>query len=179
MRAAVTRVRRVALAVSAAAVAFVMLPASPAAAADNATANWSNNDLTGFCRDVSGGYVIEVQQFLYAAGRYAGPIDGQWGSNSDAALRGYQSSRGLSVDGCAGPATHADMQALTFLYQHRSCPSGVTLTEYRYANAHLASFDRSAGTGLWYTDVGASPSGGSVQRFTLYRFSANFTTGTC
>lgn len=52
-----------------------------------------------------GAAVIEVQNLLAAAGYPPGPIDGIFGSLTQAALRSFQAARGLSVDGIADEAT--------------------------------------------------------------------------
>lgn len=52
-----------------------------------------------------GNSVTTVQNALKAAGFSPGPVDGKFGPTTDAALRRFQQSRGLQVDGVAGPAT--------------------------------------------------------------------------
>jgi peptidoglycan hydrolase-like protein with peptidoglycan-binding domain len=49
--------------------------------------------------------VRSIQQALKDQGFDTGPIDGIWGRQSIAALRAFQSARGLTVDGIAGPQT--------------------------------------------------------------------------
>lgn len=53
----------------------------------------------------SGSEVAAMQQPLKNAGLYAGPIDGQFGPNTEAAVRAYQTDRGLIADGIVGDAT--------------------------------------------------------------------------
>ncbi|MGZ3499592.1 MAG: peptidoglycan-binding domain-containing protein [Vulcanimicrobiaceae bacterium] len=53
----------------------------------------------------TGTEVSAVQQVLQNAGLYAGPIDGQFGPNTEAAVRAYQTQRGVTVDGVIGDQT--------------------------------------------------------------------------
>jgi hypothetical protein len=133
---------------------------------DNKTEAWSNNSLTGYCGQTDGGYVIAAQEFLYAWGKYAGPIDDYWGTNSKNALVSYQSERPrLDPDGCAGPKTWADMQVNTpFIGTTDNCGGAVgELRVYGFQRAgRVAYFDRSTGTQYWYTDPGLVPRGGPV-----------------
>ncbi|WP_327677204.1 glycoside hydrolase domain-containing protein [Streptomyces sp. NBC_00467] len=59
----------------------------------------------------TGEAVTRIQRALTAAlGRTVG-IDGAFGAGTEAAVRDYQSSRGLSSDGIAGPATWSALQS--------------------------------------------------------------------
>lgn len=49
--------------------------------------------------------VEQIQKALGARGFYRGPIDGQFGGGTDAAVRAFQKSAGLAVDGRVGPIT--------------------------------------------------------------------------
>ncbi len=53
----------------------------------------------------TGPVVREIQQKLAAAGFYSYDIDGIYGSRTVAAVKKYQKSRGLAVDGVCGAAT--------------------------------------------------------------------------
>ncbi|MDR6226522.1 N-acetylmuramoyl-L-alanine amidase [Desmospora profundinema] len=52
-----------------------------------------------------GGYVWELQRRLQFIGFYAGKIDGQFGRQTDRAVRDFQYRFGLKVDGKVGPRT--------------------------------------------------------------------------
>jgi hypothetical protein len=56
-------------------------------------------------RGSRGSSVVELQQRLANAGHAPGPIDGIFGSQTDAAVRAFQRARGLAVDGVVGPQT--------------------------------------------------------------------------
>lgn len=55
----------------------------------------------------SGATVTEIQTRLKAWGYYTGSVDGTYGSQTEKAVRYFQRSNGLSVDGQAGPETLA------------------------------------------------------------------------
>lgn len=56
-------------------------------------------------RGARGEPVSQMQQRLKDLGFDPGPIDGQWGPLTDAALRAFQAAKGLKPDGIAGPDT--------------------------------------------------------------------------
>ena len=49
--------------------------------------------------------VLEIQKKLQAMGFDPGPLDGIFGSKTTDAVRRYQESKGLQVDGIVGPET--------------------------------------------------------------------------
>lgn len=51
--------------------------------------------------------VVEMQDKLRAHGFNPGPSDGAYGVNTGLALRGFQASKGVAVDGICGPITWA------------------------------------------------------------------------
>jgi peptidoglycan hydrolase-like protein with peptidoglycan-binding domain len=53
----------------------------------------------------TGPKVAEVQRLLQAAGIPTGPVDGDFGPMTQAAVRRFQQARGLAVDGVVGPKT--------------------------------------------------------------------------
>ena len=58
-----------------------------------------------------GNEVKAMQTLLIGYGYSCGSsgADGDFGSNTDKALRAYQKAKGLSVDGCCGPSTWAKL----------------------------------------------------------------------
>jgi flagellum-specific peptidoglycan hydrolase FlgJ len=67
-----------------------------------------------------GEHVKLLQERLKAAGFDPGPIDGEFGPKTDAAVRAFQQARGLEVDGVVGPQTWA---ALGVKYQPEAAPA--------------------------------------------------------
>ncbi|NET32186.1 MAG: hypothetical protein F6K19_09300 [Cyanothece sp. SIO1E1] len=57
-----------------------------------------------------GPQVVELQTQLNATGFYNGPIDGEYGDLTTAAVVAFQQSRGLTTDGIVGPSTQAALQ---------------------------------------------------------------------
>ena len=52
-----------------------------------------------------------MQQKLSDAGFDPGPIDGIFGSKTDAAVRKFQGSKGITVDGIVGPITWSKLDS--------------------------------------------------------------------
>ena len=57
----------------------------------------------------SGSEVTQIQNKLKSWGYYNGSVDGIYGSRTVAAVKSFQKSNGLTVDGIAGPSTLAAM----------------------------------------------------------------------
>lgn len=59
----------------------------------------------------NGSEVVKLQQNLNQFG-YMLAVDGDFGTNTDRALRGWQKATGLTVDGSYGPASYAKMKEI-------------------------------------------------------------------
>lgn len=75
------------------------------------TALLSTGDRPALQQGSSGAAVRRLQRALTAALGSTVSIDGSFGPATDTAVRSYQSSRGLGVDGQVGPATWGALQA--------------------------------------------------------------------
>jgi peptidoglycan hydrolase-like protein with peptidoglycan-binding domain len=71
----------------------------------------------------SGEAVLEMQGFLMARGYRAGRLDGIFGTATEAAVRMFQTKRGLEPDGVVGAATRAAVAVVA------SLPAFVSLTD--------------------------------------------------
>lgn len=69
--------------------------------------------------------VRDLQSRLTALGMAPGPIDGIFGPLTEAAVRRFQASRGLTVDGIVGPATFVALQAAPVGDEHNEQPLNV------------------------------------------------------
>jgi peptidoglycan hydrolase-like protein with peptidoglycan-binding domain len=56
-------------------------------------------------RGSTGEAVRELQMALQETGNDPGPIDGVFGSQTEAAVKAFQVERGITVDGIVGPIT--------------------------------------------------------------------------
>jgi len=65
----------------------------------------ANLDKGYLCKGDQGEDVKKAQQALFDKGYDPQGIDGIFGTNTDAATRGFQKANGLVVDGCIGPKT--------------------------------------------------------------------------
>ena len=75
-------------------------------------------------RGDSGSTVREIQSVLKEWGYYDGSIDGIYGSATEAAVRYFQETNGLEVDGRTGPATLEALGLPTGSYQAGEDASG-------------------------------------------------------
>ena len=75
----------------------------------------------------------DIQTFLSCNGFNPGPIDGLSGSRTDRAIKSFQSTVGLLVDGQVGPATRQAMRSyssVSFTFQGSGWGHGVGLSQY-------------------------------------------------
>ena len=70
---------------------------------------------------LKGPRVLALQAKLKVLGFDPGAVDGLFGSNTQNAVKGFQTSKALEVDGIAGPLTLAAIDAAC---QQASCPAG-------------------------------------------------------
>src|SRR3954471_18947982 len=113
MSSARTRSRRgtwllVAVAVSA---LMVMCAPTPAVASDAGRPSALLARGAGFDRPQGSVPVRALQRRLHAVGTDPGPVDGRFGPMTEAAVRRFQSARGLVVDGIVGPRTGSALRA--------------------------------------------------------------------
>ena len=75
----------------------------------------------------------DIQTFLNCNGFNPGPIDGLAGSRTDGAIKSFQKTVGLVVDGKVGPATKQAMRSyssVSFTFQGSGWGHGVGLSQY-------------------------------------------------
>ena len=87
---------------------MVMCVPTPAVASDSGRTTVLLVRGAGFDRPQGSARVRALQRRLRAAGVDPGPVDGRFGALTEAAVRRFQSARGLVVDGIVGPRTHPD-----------------------------------------------------------------------
>ena len=77
--------------------------------------------------------IKDIQTFLNCNGFSPGPIDGVSGGRTDAAVKSFQASVGLSADGVVGPATKQAMRSyssVSFTFTGSGWGHGVGLSQY-------------------------------------------------
>ena len=77
--------------------------------------------------------IKDIQTFLNCNGFSPGPIDGVSGGRTDAAIKSFQASVGLSADGVVGPATKQAMRSyssVSFTFTGSGWGHGVGLSQY-------------------------------------------------
>lgn len=75
--------------------------------------NLGSNSTTILQRGSQGTAVSQLQNRLRSVGVYNGPVTGYYGELTEAAVRKFQMSRGLSVNGVAGPTTLGALQKVS------------------------------------------------------------------
>ena len=70
---------------------------------------------------LKGTRVLALQAKLKALGFDPGAVDGLFGSNTQTAVKGFQTAKALQADGIAGPLTLAAIDAAC---QQATCPAG-------------------------------------------------------
>ena len=77
--------------------------------------------------------IKDIQTFLNCNGFSPGPIDGVSGGRTEAAIKSFQASVGLSADGVVGPATKQAMRSyssVSFTFTGSGWGHGVGLSQY-------------------------------------------------
>tara|TARA_B100001113_G_scaffold282425_1_gene237406 strand:- start:1857 stop:4820 length:2964 start_codon:yes stop_codon:yes gene_type:complete len=109
---------------------FINLQKEPALAFEvptNVTLNCADNAVAPLNN------LKDIQTFLSCNGFNPGPIDGLSGSRTDRAIRNFQNTVGLLVDGEVGPATKQAMRSyssVSFTFQGSGWGHGVGLSQY-------------------------------------------------
>jgi len=99
--------------------------------------------------------VHALQERLKALGYTPGPIDGQYGPATAAAVSAFQASHGLTVDGIYGPATEAALHAPTRKPAPPSRTSSAGLKALAEAIKHIGVKESPTGSnhqpfGAWF-----------------------------
>lgn len=112
------------------------------AAVSEAEAGRDLSQTGGLAQDSQGPSVAELQTLLREAGIYSGSITGFYGEETEAAVRQFQSSAGLSVDGIAGQQTIAALRSTSASSDDDQPPSlnpGLDADQVRRLQEDLAS----------------------------------------
>jgi hypothetical protein len=103
--------------------------------------------------------VLKVQERLHDLGFNPGPLDGEYGPATEAAVRAFQTANALEVDGVVGPKTRAALRARKAVRSLASAtpPATTTVGARALAEAlrHVGAKERPAGSnrttfGKWF-----------------------------
>lgn len=119
---------------------FMVSISSKAEAATYSFTNWSSFPVLGSGYTTSGNFVGFAQSLLYSAALSGtvGTIDKSYGSKTQAAVKSYQTKKGLTSDGYFGPSTWKSFQnnsyrTSTSSYTHQDGSSTYETVLYYYA----------------------------------------------
>ncbi len=119
------------------------------AAVSEAEAGRDLSQTGGLAQGSQGPSVAELQTLLRDAGIYSGSITGFYGEETEAAVRQFQSSAGLGVDGIAGQQTVAALRSTSASSgddQPLSLNPGLDVDQVRRLQEDLASLGYYAGS---------------------------------
>ena len=94
-----------------------------------------------YIRGSHGPEVVKIQAELQKLGWYRGPLDGDFGGGTESAVKSFQSSKGLSVDGIVGP----DTWRVLFAGEEIASPSIALESIEKRCLALTGSFETNAG----------------------------------
>ena len=103
----------------------------------------------GFDRAQGSAPVRSLQRRLRAVGVDPGPVDGRFGALTEAAVRRFQSARGLVVDGIVGPRTRPALRAPVPLARGAGGDARSRVGSGTSAAAPAARGGRPSGPGRW------------------------------
>lgn len=126
---------------------------SGAVSADQGTNNGNAASTRELKKGMTGEDVKTLQNRLKTLGFYSGSVDGDFGSMTEAAVKAFQTAKGLLADGIAGPITLAALAGSNEQPQVSSPaqPQGEWLEGSVMEGA--LSFDRTLGNGMTGSDV--------------------------
>ena len=131
-----------------------------------------------------GAAVTQLQTDLRGLGFYTSSIDGWFGPKTNDAVRDFQKSRGLKVDGVVGPITKAALNSATPAASaasgtYKSSSSSYNNHEKPIVDSLRASYDGSlaqalVGRAIWYMEYGFMKYGHTKYASTGYIDCSNF-----
>lgn len=112
--------------------------------------SWSDNCWVGESYDRNGNYTTGVQRILQGFFHYTGTIDGLWGPLTLNAVKDYQSTHGLAVDGIVGPNTWLELWQDEQSYSQLGCWSGYCHYGGGWNTTYIALRYRQNANEEWY-----------------------------